>query len=164
MEYSNERIKKLIEDASYLIDETEALRFVIGNIPVYERPPEGESFFDLIASIDQAQKSYFRPFIQGLVNLGVDFRPPSQYARSYRADDPEKEKMDNLIDRISKSRAGLMAFLDKVSFDDMRTEHQISGRSYSIAGLLEEMIRFERQQLKKAAEMILTMEKPGGKP
>jgi hypothetical protein len=163
MEHSAERIKKLIEDASYLIDEAEALRFVIDTIPMHERPPGGESFYDLIASIEHAQKKYFRPFIQGLVNHGDELVPPVSYKTEsgFQTDATGKDDAVSLLSRISKNRAGLLAFLEKVTNEEIKRGWVIQGKSYSIAELLDEMVHFERHQLKKAAEMVLTMEKPG---
>ncbi len=61
-EISQEQLDQLIDDASYLQDEAEAMQYVIDTVPYTESPPEGRSIAEMLLLICSTivLQTYFR--------------------------------------------------------------------------------------------------------
>ncbi|MCH8556322.1 MAG: hypothetical protein LAT84_00810 [Balneolia bacterium] len=158
MEYSDDQIKSIISDADYLVDEAEALIYVIDNVPVSEKAPGMESIIELIALIDHAQQTYYRPLSEHLFSVPNMDEKPGDFKSSFKLSDDEAAKPKEILKRISKNRASFIAFISKIPVDDLRIKGRINGQEMTIARLLEEMVIFERKQLKLVAERVLAID------
>lgn len=158
MEYLDEKIKSIISDAAYLVDEAEALIYVIDSVPVSEKTPGMESIIEMIALIDHAQQTYYRPLCEHLFSVPNMDEKPEDFKSSFKLTEDEAEKPKEVLKRISQNRASLMAFISKIPFEDLRIKGKINGKERTIAGLLEEMVVFERKQLKLVAERVLAID------
>lgn len=165
MTYSEDHLKRILGDVEYLIDEAEALIYVIDGVPVAEKAAGVESMMEMMALIDHAQISYYRPLIERIYSVPkvderpADFRETFKQQNESSADsEDEKEQVQELLQSIAKNRRGLLTFVNKLPLTELRQQGNINGVTRSIADLLEEMVNFERQQLKQIAERILTLD------
>lgn len=167
MEHSEENLKHILSDVEYLIDEAEALTYVIDAVPVGEKAAGVESMMEMMALIDHAQLYYYRPLIEKLYSVpDVDEQPRDFHAtfkeRTPQTTEPvpgdEKEEVQKLLKAIADNRRGLLEFVNKLPTAELRQQGKINGSPKSIADLLEEMVIFERQQLKGVAERILSLD------
>ena len=157
MEYSNEQLLVLIEDAEYLLDEAEALGYVINSVPVYEKPPGAESVFEMLALIDYAQKKFYRPAIEQIYRQTSARIEIEDYRKTFSLDEDEKDVM-KLLGHIGKNRSAIITFIKKMPIKDLLIQGSINGKSRSIASLIEEMVEMERVQLKRVADRILSID------
>jgi len=158
MEYSDEHLKSLISDASYLVDEAEALTYVIGSVPVSEKTAGIDSILEMIAIIDHAQQTYYRPLAERLFSVPNVNTQATDFRTTFALDETEANDPVRVLKRIAKHRVGFMNFISKLPLRDLRTEGKVNGKSCTIASLLEEMVNFERKQLKLVAERILSID------
>ncbi len=157
MEYSNDQLKELIEDAEYLLDEAEALGYVINSVPVYDKPPGSESVFEMLAIIDHAQKKFYRQAIEQIYKRPGSTIRLEDFRKTFTVDEDEKNASKLLI-HIGKNRSAIITFLKKMPLKDMLIQGTLNGKDRSIASLVEEMVEFERVQLKRVAERILSID------
>ncbi|MGD8427521.1 MAG: hypothetical protein PVH63_07805, partial [Balneolaceae bacterium] len=109
-EITQEELDNLVDDASYLQDEAEAMQYVIDNVPYNERPPEGRSIAEMLLLIDHAQLSYYRPIMEETIE---NPRPThlEDYTHYRESFDPDEEKMKDIqkvLRKIAKHRAGVV--------------------------------------------------------
>lgn len=172
MNYTDEHLKRILSDVEYLIDEAEALTYVIDAVPVGEKAAGVESMMEMLQLIDHAQLSYYRPLIERLYSVPRVDEQPRDFRNSFEdikkqsgpAPENEKKEVKALLKTIAANRRNLLEFVNKLPVEDLRQYGQINGRQQSIADLLEEMVVFERKQLKNIAERILSLDntmKPG---
>lgn len=174
MNYSEDHLKRILSDVEYLIDEAEALTSVIDAVPVGEKAAGVESMLDMMALIDHAQLQYYRPLIESLYSVPDFESAPKDFRSSYKDElnrqqvspdtTPDKERVRSLLKSIAGNRRELLQFVNKLPLDDLRQTGKINGENKSIADLLEDMVVFERSQLKAVAERVLALDnnmKPG---
>jgi len=53
-EISQDELDQLVNDASYLQDEAEAMQYVMDNVPHQKSPPESRSIAELLLLLDYA--------------------------------------------------------------------------------------------------------------
>ena len=171
MEHTDDHLKRILGDVEYLIDEAEALSYVIDAVPVGEKAAGVESMMEMLALIDHAQLSYYRPLIEQLYSVPEVDEHPQDFRSSFKqlnetnaAPGNDKQEVKELLRQIAENRRGLLTFVQELPLRDLRVQGSINGTSQSIADLLEEMVIFERKQLKSIAERILSLDntmKPG---
>lgn len=154
---TQEQLEQLIEDASYLQDEAEALKYVIDEVPYEEKPPEGRSIAEMLLLIDHAQLSYYRPILKNAVN---NTRPThlNQYENFEETFEPDKEKIKNiqkLLSKLSKHRAGVINTIKNISLIDWETVVYDNNQQILLFDFIQQMIRFDRKQLKEIADLVM---------
>lgn len=148
---------QLVEDATYLQDEAEALKYVIDDVPYQETPPEGRSIAEMLLLIDHAQLSYYRPILEKAVK---NPRPThlENFDHFEETFEPEEEKLANiqkLLSKLAKHRAGVINSMNNISLFDWETLIYRNEKELLLFEFIQEMIHFDRHQLKKIAELVM---------
>jgi hypothetical protein len=158
MAVSQEQLDRLVEDAAYMQNEAEALKYVIDEVPWQQNLPDQRSIAEMLLFIDHAQRYYFRSSLEEAVNSRrpVHIDKLSDFEKTFDAD---KKKIDNiqiLLDDVAKHRAGVINMIKKVSSIDWDTTIYIGQQEILLFEFIQQMIRFDHIQLKKIAEMVRT--------
>lgn len=153
-----DQFKKMVDDAAYLQDEVEALKYVINSVPYDEKPGGKPSILEMVAIIDHAQQNHFRLVIEKIMTGRTASVPDQEdFRKSFSPAQIEGKSVDRVLEKIIKHRAAIISMLGKVSPADLQKTVSIRGKEKNIHGLLEEMIQFERSQLRQVAERVLTI-------
>jgi len=156
-EITQEELDQLVEDASYLQDEAEAMQYVIDDVPYDENPPEGRSIAEMLLMIDHAQLSYYRPILEETVD---DPRPTHlENFTHYREDfEPDEEKMQDIqkiLRKIAKHRAGMVNAIKNIPLIDWEAYVYRDDQQILLYDFIREMIQFERGMLKDIADQVM---------
>ncbi len=158
-EISNSEIEKLLDDANYLIDEAEALKYVIDAVPYDETPPDGESIIDMLRLINFAQKEYYRPVSERVFseNRLVKLNEITHFKKAYQDHDEEKERdIQKVLSKIIKNRAALLIFFNRITVIDWeRILKDQFGTQITLYDFAVEMVKEERGLLKNIADLVM---------
>jgi hypothetical protein len=153
-----DQLKKLVEDAAYLQDEVEALKYVINSVPYDEKPGGKHSILEMVALIDHAQQNHFRIAIQHILSGKREAaHEHDDFRKSFTSDQIDGKSVDRVLEKIIKHRAAIISMLEKVTPADLDRTVSIRGKDKNIHMLLDEMLQFERAQLKQVAERVLAI-------
>jgi len=158
-EVTQEQYEHLLEDASYLQDESEALKYVIESIPYDESPPDRRSIKQGLQLLDYAQTEYFRPIIERVVK---DKRPVylgklEHFEESFSGDD--EASIYKILDKIGTHRAALLNLFSNISLIDWeKTLYDINNNQITLFDFAWKMISNERQILKEIADLVMIFE------
>lgn len=200
----NSREKEaLTDDIAYLLEELAALKNMLKDIPVAERPVEQESILDMLHAIGYVQNQILEAVYPQKRRAASDapaandnnptgkkksadtgkYSPADiQTARDVNnaatSDDqgrsssmdlfekalslqaPEDiRNADAIIATILAKRIELVRLVNRLDKDELYSSSSIMMKKTPIVHLLDEMVRFERNQLKKMAERIQTLER-----
>ncbi len=155
-EISQEQLDQLIDDASYLQDEAEAMQYVIDTVPYTETPPEGRSIAEMLLLIDHAQLSYYRPILEKAID---NPRPThlhnfTHYRESFEKDEDKVKNIQKILKKIAKHRAGLVNVIKNIPLIDWETVVYRNDTQVLLFDFMQEMIRFERGILKDIADQV----------
>ena len=153
---SQEDLDRLIDDASYLQDEAEAMQYVIDDVPYAKTPPEGRSIAEMLLLIDHAQLSYFRPILEEAID---NPRPThldnyTHFKEDFEKDEEKLEDVHKILKKIAKHRAGLVNAIKNISLIDWETVVYRDNDQLFLFDFMQEMIRFERGVLKDIADQV----------
>jgi len=156
-EISQEELDKLVDDASYLQDEAEAMQYVIDNVPYTESPPEGKSIAEMLLLIDHAQLSYYRPILEEAIDnpRPTHLEDFTHYRESFEADEDKMKDIQKTLKKIAKHRAGLVNAIRNISLIDWETVVYRDDQQILLFDFIREMIRFERGILKDIADQVM---------
>lgn len=157
-EVTQENFEALIEDAEYLQDEAEALKYVIDAVPYSEVPQDGMSIYQKLCLIDHAQSEYFRPILEKVIKSPrmLVLSGFKHYSETFETPDPEDSDVQKILNKIIKHRAGLINVFRKVPLIDW--ERGIKDKDDHIISLYDfanRMVKEERAILKEIADLIL---------
>lgn len=155
-EISQEELDNLVDDASYLQDEAEAMQYVIENVPYTKSPPEGRSIAEMLMLIDHAQLSYYRPILEAAVESS---RPThldnfTHFRESFELDEDKMKDIQKMLRKIAKHRAGLVNVIKNTPLIDWETVIYRNEQQILLYDFMNEMIRFERGVLKDIADQV----------
>jgi hypothetical protein len=158
-ELSHSDIEHLIDDANYLIDEAEALKYVIDSVPFNEAPPEGDSIIDMLRLINFAQKEYYKPVTERVFteNRLIKLNEIVHFKKAYTEQTEEKENdIQKVLNKIIKNRAALINLFYKITVIDWeRVLKDYSGEEITLYTFIANMVKEERGVLKKIADLVL---------
>lgn len=157
-EVTQEQFKNLIEDAEYLQDEAEALKYVIDQVPYSEVPPEGLSIYQKLSLIEHMQTNYYRPVIEKTFEQPRVFKLSSftHYSETFETDDKEEEDVIRLLNKIIKHRAALLNLFRNIPLIDW--ERGINDKRDNLISMYHfasDMVKEERRILKEIADLVL---------
>ncbi len=154
---SQEELDQLVDDASYLQDEAEALKYVIGNVPYTENPPEGKSIAEMLLLIDHAQLSYYRPILEEAFKNPRPTRLEDfdHFRDTFKVDEDKLEDIQKLLSKIAKHRAGLVNVIKNIPLIDWEITIYNNDRELLLFDFIREMIRFDRSVLKDIADRVM---------
>ncbi|HKK46217.1 MAG TPA: hypothetical protein VJ964_11900 [Balneolaceae bacterium] len=156
-EISQEELDKLVNDASYLQDEAEAMQYVIDNVPYTKSPPEGRSIAEMLLLIDHAQLSYFRPILEEAIDnpRPTHLENYTHFRESFEPDEDKMKDIQKTLRKIAKHRAGLVNAIKNISLIDWETNVYRDDQQVLLFEFMQEMIRFERGILKDIADQVM---------
>jgi len=149
------KIAIILDDASYLIDEMEALSLVIKAIPITERPAGSYSVLEYIGAIDYAQKTYYHEIIRlSISEKNIDVK---SHNSTFNPDLVSKEASE-VIESLIQNRNELVSFLKSLQEIHWETSFTLNSENTTILELLTEMIQFERATLREIADRVLAID------
>jgi hypothetical protein len=158
-EVTQELYEQLLDDARWLQDEAEAVRYVIEQVPYKEKPPKGHSIFEMLRLLDHAQTRFYRPIIEKVFseNRTVKLSDYEDFRESFEELTNDKEhNVDKVLRNIIKHRGGILSILKKIPLIDWERElMDKDGERISLFDFSLEMVRTDRQILKDIADLIL---------
>lgn len=157
-ETTQEDLDNLYNDAEYLLDEAEALKYVIDRVPYDESPPNGMSIYNMLRLIDHAQTNYFRPVIENVFaeNRLQRLSEFEHYTESFDEDPDEETDIQKVLSRIIKHRAALINSIKQIPLIDWEKKlKQEQGNEINLLAFAERMITTERKKLKEIADLVL---------
>lgn len=156
-EITQEQINTLVEDASYLQDEAEALKYVIEDVPYTETPPDGQSIAEMLLLIDHAQLSYYRPILEKAFKNPRPTRLENfeHFKETFEIDEEKLKDIQKLLSKISKHRAGLVNVIKNIPLIDWERYIYENDQTISLYIFMQDMIRFERGMLKQIADQVM---------
>jgi len=156
-EVTQEQLEQLVEDASYLQDEAEALKYVIEEVPYTEAPPDGKSIAELLLLIDHAQLSFFRPVMEDAYNnpRPTHLKDFEHYNESFVLDEDKTENIQKVLNKIVKHRAAVVNLIENIPLIDWDSIIYEDEQEYSLFEFANRMIRFDRARLKDIADLVM---------
>ena len=158
-EITQEQLNELLDDAEYLLDEAEALKYVIDSVPYDETPPDGLSIYNMLKLIDHAQVHYYRPITERVFseNRLIKLSDFEHYKDSFEAEtDKDEINIQKTLSKIIKHRAAVINVFKRISLIDWeRTLRGEKGEELILFDLATKMIRDERKILKEIADLVL---------
>lgn len=157
---TQEHLDTLVEDASYLQDEAEALKYVIENVPYTEVPPDGKSIAEMLLLIDHAQLSYYRPVLEQAfknprpTRLG-DF---DHFRDTFQTDEEKIQDIQKMLSKIAKHRAGVVNVIKNIPLIDWEIVIYDDEQELTLYEFMQQMIRFDRSMLKQIADLVMVFE------
>lgn len=155
-EVTQQQIDELFDDAAYLQDEAEALKYIIDAVPFTQVPEQGMSIIQKLMLIDYAQVDYYRPIVEKSFSSTrtVDIRKFDYYKKTYEPS--EEEDIHKVLNKLIKHRAGLLNVIKKIPLIDWERELKADdGKIISLFGFVNHLIKDEREQLKEIADLVL---------
>lgn len=156
---TKELFNRLTDDVAYLIDEAQALILVIDVVPVTEKRGGIESMLDMIYLIDHAQLTYYRPLTEQIFSLPKVKTEAADFRKTVDFDAQTYESPAKVLQELIQNRKAFVAYLQAAGEESITKTGLINGQERSIADLLNEMVAFERQQLKQLAERVLSIDR-----
>lgn len=145
-------IQQVLEDLHYLIDELDALKYVVNSVPVFERPGGSLSICEIIRLIDFAQESYYKPILEkhqfsaGRIPFPSVYELEKAFLESRTDIESEQEKgINHYISKLSKHRVNFLISINK--------DYQ----SDTFYLFFETIVSLERELLKQIAERVLSI-------
>lgn len=155
---SQKQIDNLINDAEYLLDEAEALKYVIDSVPFDETPTDGMSIVNMLRLINHAQTDYYRPIIEQVFseNRIVRLGNYEKFRDTFEIPEEDEANVQKVLSRIIKHRAALLTVLNKIPLIDWeRSLKNENGQEITLFEFAQTMIEKERAILKKIADLVL---------
>ncbi len=159
-EITQEQLDTLIEDAAYLEDEAEALKYVIENVPYTESPPEGRSIAEMLLLIDHAQLSYYRPILEQAFKNPRPTRLSDfeHFRETFEVDEEKTENIQKLLSKLAKHRAGVVNVISNIPLIDWEIAIYDDNKEITLYDFMQQMIRFDRNMLKQIADLVMVFE------
>lgn len=158
-EITQEQFNELISDAEYLLDEAEALKYVIDSVPYEETPPDGMSIYNMLKLIDHAQVDYYRPITERVFseNRLLKLSDYEHYKDTFEEEtDSDEINIQKTLNKIIKHRAAIINVFKRISLIDWeRKLRGERGEDLILFDLANKMIRDERKVLKEIADLVL---------
>ncbi len=156
-EITQDQLDQLVEDASYLQDEADALQYVIEQVPYDESPPEGNSIAEMLLLIDHAQLTYFRPILEEAFKNPRPTRLEDfdHFSETFQVDEERLKDILKLLRKISKHRAGLVNVIRNIPLIDWEIVIYEDDKEILLYDFMQRMIRFDRSVLKDIADQVM---------
>jgi hypothetical protein len=152
-------MSELIEQATYLQDEAQALAYVIDDIPYDEQAAGGRSIRDWLILIDANQMQRFKPLTDAVTkgsNKPLNLKELSEEQLVDRYDAEDKVlPIHELLQKIAKHRGSILAGLERMSGYDLDRDVSVrGGKQQQLLTCIEQLIEQEREMLKQIASIV----------
>ncbi len=155
---SQKQVDQLLQDAAYIQEEAEALKYVIDQVPYRQAPPGQRSIAEILLFIDYTQLHYFRSFLEEAIENPRPTRIDrfSDFEETFEAEEKETENIQNILSKVAKHRGGVINIINNISLTDWNSTVYVNGQEISLFDFTQQMIRFDHIQLNKIAELVRT--------
>jgi len=153
------QVEQLIDDAGFLQDEAEALKYVIDSIPYDQTVPEKRSVKENLMLLDYSQVQYFRRVVEELLKSKNSVRMPN-YDEFCKSFEPDSDKdVFKILEKISVHRVALINTLKKCSIFDWEKIVFIEGKGkFTLFQFIKGMISRDRKILKEIADLVMVFQ------
>jgi hypothetical protein len=153
---SQKQVDQLLQDAAYIQEEAEALKYVIEQVPYQEAPPGQRSIAEILFFIDYAQLHYFRFFLEEAIKNPRPTRIDkfSDFEETFDIEEIETENIQKILNKLAKHRAGVINIIKNISLSGWSTIIHVDNREILLFDFIQQMIRFDHIQLNKIAELV----------
>lgn len=161
-EVFKESLNHFIEDANYLIDEAEALTYVIESVPYAETPAGGMSIFNILRLINHAQNNYYKPVIESVFseNRTISLQSIDHYTVTFEAETDEEPDIVKVLQRIIKHRTSFLNVVENIPVLSWeRTLLSSEGETILLLEFAQQLILDERKHLKDIADLVMIYQK-----
>lgn len=162
-EVTQESFEQIIEDATYLQDEAEALKYVIDTVPYEESPPaEESSILDKLLLLDHLQVNYFRPVFEKAETPArnhVKVQSFNSFCEDFAPENTNDIDIQNILSKLAKHRAALINVLRKIPLIDWKIIVYKDNKEITLYQFAQEMIYKDRSILKDIADMVMVFQK-----
>lgn len=161
-EVTEQTLNNFVQDAAYLADEAEALKFVIESVPYAVTPAGGMSICNKLRLINHAQNNYFKPVIESVFSENSTIRLASfeHYTDTFETEPDEDTNVEKVLQLIIKNRGTFLNMIEKFPYTSWeRTLTDKEGETIYLLDFAREMIRDERKLLKEIADLVMIYQK-----
>ncbi len=162
-EVTRESFEQIIEDAMYLQDEAEALKYVIDTVPYEESPPtDDSSILDKLLLLDHLQVNYYRPIFEKAEPPARDHVKVQSYnafCEDFVPDNSNDLDIQKILSKLAKHRAALINVFRKIPLIDWQKLIYKDNREITLYQFARDMIYKDRSILKEIAEMVMVFQK-----
>lgn len=159
---TQESYEQLIEDATYLQDEAEALRYVIDTVPYDEAPPENDSILYKLLKLDYLQVNYYRPIFEKARTNSRDFIRVGNYQSfcdSFKPESVDDIDIQKSLNKLANHRAALINTMKKLPLIDWERVIYKDNKEITLYHFANDMIHKDRSILKEIADMVMVFQK-----
>ena len=150
---TNDPLNTVIGDLQYLVDELEALKYLIDVVPVYERPGDELSVCEHIRLIhyvqDHITDNLSKQSIEDKFSSNLEYFVKEYKNRRSDIQIEQKKGVQHYIDKLIHARVGLLG-----SYNE-----RIDEIDASELNALNHLIKLERTIFKEMAEKVLAINK-----
>ncbi len=162
LEFTREHLDEILEDITYLQDETEALRYVIDTVPYDRATPGGVSVIDKLLLLDYLQQDYYRPVFNSAAGRGpgtLKTEPVEKVIDRFKPESESSLDILALLKRISKHRASLVNILEKIPLTEWEQQVVLNGKKETLFQFAKNLVYRDRQILREIASMVMDFQK-----
>ncbi len=157
-EISQGQLNEILQDATYIGDEAEALRYVIDTVPYDQAIPGNSSILEKLLLLDHLQLNFFRPVFERVESEpGQPVRTGDLAVISQTfeiGEDAGPFDIQKVLGKLSKHRAALVSILKRIPLIDWERELQNGSKRITLYDFVQEMIYNDRKVLKEIADLV----------
>jgi cysteinyl-tRNA synthetase len=156
-QFNQDDLNNLLEDARYVENEADALRYVIDEVPYDTKPAGGMSIAELLLMLDHAQKNYYRPIIEQAFKSSepIDISDVEHYRENFEVSLEDDFDIFKALQKISKHRAALVNVLSNIPLIDWSRTIYKGDREMALHQFVRSMITDDRKILKEIADLVM---------
>lgn len=154
-----ERVEELIQFASWLKEEAQALKRVIEEVPYQDQMPDRKSIEEELIQILQLQESYYRPIFDSIRSPDTSNRIPVRSLEKVLKDSEEASKpIEVILDQLAEQRTHILDTIDGLSADDWDKSVDTGSFECSLLEIAEEMVERDLDAYKRLADLAKTFQ------
>ncbi len=160
-EITQDSLTNLIEDAKYLQDEAEALRYVIDSVPVTQTPPEDRSILEKLLLLDHLQVNYYRPVFERFEShprKHVKAKNYQNFCQEFTTDNLDEIDVQKSLNSLAKHRAALINIFRQIPLFDWEQLLYKDNQEISLYEFALDLVRKDRLILKEIADQVLVFQ------
>lgn len=153
---TKEWVDRVLDDASYLQKEAEALSYVIDEVPHQASPPEGYSIAQLLMLINHAQEHYYKTVINDAISSKrpISLNNYNDFKNTFTPPDEESVNIQKILNMLGNNRASLVNKLKKISLFDWQKRIYKNDKEVLLIEFVEEMNHNDHVHLKKITNLV----------
>jgi len=159
--FTQEDLNNLIDDATYLQDEAEALKYVIDSVPVTQSPPDDDSIIEKLLLLDHLQVNYYRPVfesVDGSHHRHFKAKNYNQFCNEFSPENIEEINVQKTLNSVAKHRAALVNIISQIPLIDWEQTVYKDNQQISLHYFGRDMVQKDRKLLKEIADQVMAFQ------